>query len=356
MEQRSLVGDVKHRAGRYGGFSFGGQEPDGVVVHNPLPAHTRFPNGADAALLLTFDVEGTYGNGAGDMRREIDNYYRMCERLAARGVVATFNVVGMMADEWGPGFVEAMWDAGCEVAPHGYVHDMNKRYGGDDVYAGHYGPHENLQQVRDAIMAIESIRPGAVRGFRLPYGHFNEYTYDAFAACNLLWTSNLGIDDFIRPGQGFGAAPFQMQLGDKRYPLVEIPLDSQTYDWSIWIADDIANAPFVDAVRRYCASRNIPFERTPRGGVEIWRRRMQDTIERGEVFPLLCHPINLAVADPRWDDPLEEFLFPVIDHLARLQEEGLAWVCTCADIADVYLKTMRRQAIPAPARDERLAQ
>src|SRR5690606_29498273 len=108
--------------------------------------------------------------------------------------------------------------------------------------------------------------------------------------------------------------------------------------------------------RRYCASRNIPFERTPRGGVEIWRRRMQDTIERGEVFPLLCHPINLAVADPRWDDPLEEFLFPVIDHLARLQEEGLAWVCTCADIADVYLKTMRRQAIPAPARDERLAQ
>lgn len=347
MDQRALVDNAKHRAGVYGGFSFGGQQPDGVSAHRPLPPRTRFPHNAEAAVLLTFDVEGNYGNGAGDIRREIENYYRICDYLAARQVTATFNVVGMMADEWGPAFVEAMWDAGCEVAPHGYVHDMNKRYGGDDVYAGHYGAHENLQQVRDGIMAIEAIRPGSVRGFRLPYGHFNEFTYDAFAACNLLWTSNVGIDDFIVPGQGYGAAPFQFQLGKKRYPLIEIPLDSQTYDWSIWIADDIANAPFVDAVRRYCLMRGIPFERTPGGGVGIWRQRIADTIANGEVFPLLCHPINLAVTDPRWGDPVEEFLFPVIDHLAAIQREGRAWVCTCAEIAEYYLKVMRSGA-PAP--------
>ncbi len=350
MDQRALVGETKHRHGRYGGFSFGGQQPDGVGVHKPLPPHSRFPNGATAALLLTFDVEGGYGNGAGDIRREIANYYRICERLGERGVAATFNVVGMMADEWGPEFIEAMWDVGCEVAPHGYVHDMNKRYGGDDVYAGHYGPHENLQQVRDAIMALESIRAGSVRGFRLPYGHFNEYTYDAFSACNLLWTSNLGIDDFLIPGQGYGAAPFQIKLGEKLYPLVEIPLDSQTYDWSIWMADEANNAPFVESVRRYCAMRGIAFDRSPAGGVEIWRQRMRDTIDAGAVFSLLCHPINLAVEDTRWEDPLVDFLFPVIDHLSALQEERKAWVCTCAQMATYYLETTRGTscAVPPP--------
>ena len=67
--QRLLVEEVKHRKGRYGGFCFGGQKPDGVTPRRPLPAGTAFPNGAKAALLMTYDVEGDYGNGAGDMQR-----------------------------------------------------------------------------------------------------------------------------------------------------------------------------------------------------------------------------------------------------------------------------------------------
>ena len=336
QEQRSLVEEIKHKQGRYGGFCFGGQQPDGVVVRNPLPTTTVFPNGARAALLLTFDVEGTYGNGTGDMRREIDNYGRLCERLAARGIPATFNIVGQMAEEQGPGFVERMWDAGSEVAAHGYVHDMNKRYGGADAYAGHYGPEENLEQVRDGVAAINAIRPGLVRGVRIPYGHFNEFTYDAIEALGLTWSSNVGIEDFLIPGNGFGPAPFQMQLGDKPYPIVEIPLDSQTYDWSIWMADEMANRSFVESVRRYCALRNVPFKRTPAGAADIWRARMRDTVESGSVFTLLCHPINLAAPSDRWGDPVEKFLFPVIDGLARLHQENQAWACTCGQLADFY--------------------
>ncbi|MBI5092190.1 MAG: polysaccharide deacetylase family protein [Candidatus Hydrogenedentes bacterium] len=334
--QRSLVEGMKHRKGRYGGFCFGGQKPDGVTALNPLPRGTRFPNGAAAALLLTFDVEGTYGNGTGDTRREIANYERICERLGRNGVPATFNVVGKMAEEHGPQFLNWMWDAGCEVAPHGYVHDLNKRYGGDDVYAGHYGPNENLALVRDGVNAINAIRPGAAKGFRLPYGHFNEYSYDAFADLGLKWASNVSIDDFLVPGNGYGAAPFQMQLGGKRYPIVEVPLDSQTYDWSIWMADDVTNPSFVDSVRRYCALRNVSFERTPRGAVRIWRQRMLDAIESEAMFTLLCHPINLAVMSERWGDPVDEFLLPVIDLLGEFHREGRAWVGTCAQMAEFY--------------------
>lgn len=339
-DERSLVEDTKHAAGSYGGFSFGGQEPEGVTVHNPLPEGMLFPKGPAAAILLTFDVEGNYGNGAGDETREIENYERICSRLRGRGITATFNVVAQMAEERGSGFIQWMVDAGCEVASHGYVHDMHKRYGGEKVYAGHFGPKENGEQVRDGVAVLNrilrSLRSAEVRGMRFPYGHFNEYTYEAVENAGLSWTSNVGIDDYILPGQGYGNAPFTMKLGEVEFDVVEIPLDSQTYDWSIWVADEKENGPFVQAVRRYCTARQIPFLRTPTGAVRVWQQRVLDTIGSGGIFTLLCHPINLTILSQRWGDPVEEFLFPVIDMLAGLQDEGKIWVCTCAQLSDFY--------------------
>jgi peptidoglycan/xylan/chitin deacetylase (PgdA/CDA1 family) len=338
--ERSLVEDTKHAAGRWGGFSFGGQEPEGVTVHNPLPQGISFPNGRVAAILLTFDVEGNYGNGAGDETREIENYKRICSRLRRSGIQATFNVVAQMAEEQGSGFIQWMVEAGCEVASHGYVHEMYKQYGGNMVYAGHFGPEENGEQVRDgaAVLSriLKSLGSTEVRGMRFPYGHFNEYTYEAVEKAGLSWTSNVGIDDYILPGQGYGNAPFTMKLGEREFDVVEIPLDSQTYDWSIWVADEKENGPFVQAVRRYCAVRQIPFLRTPAGAVRVWQQRVLDTIGSGGTFTLLCHPINLTILSEAWGDPVEEFLFPVIDMLAGLQDEGKIWVCTCAQLADFY--------------------
>ncbi len=80
-EERSLIENDKHVSGKYGGFSFGGHQPDGVKVYNPLKKGIAFPNGAKAALLLTFDVEGNYGNGIGNVDLEIANYDRICRRL-----------------------------------------------------------------------------------------------------------------------------------------------------------------------------------------------------------------------------------------------------------------------------------
>ena len=173
------------------------------------------------------------------------------------------------------------------------------------MYAGHYGPEVNLKQVQDGVAAIDAIRPGSVRGFRLPYGHFNEYSYGALAQLGLTWSSNVSGDDFVVPGNGYGFAPFQMRLGEKNYPIVEIPLDSQTYDWSIWMADDAANGPFVESVRRYCALRDIAFERTPRGGVAIWRQRSarRDRVGRrihAAVSPHQSSCFGPAFGEMRW--------------------------------------------------------
>jgi len=337
-EERSLVENTKHAAGKYGGFSFGGARPDGVKVYKPLERGITFPNGASAALLLTFDVEGNYGNGTGDENLEISNYDRICSRLGANGIPATFNVVGQMVEAYGAGFVKRMLDTGSEIAPHGYVHDLNKFYGGDKVYAGHYGPVENGMQISRGIEAIENHFPDEVRGYRLPYGHFNEYTYDAIENAGLAWASNVGIDDFIHPSQGFGTQPFQFGLGDKVYDIVEIPLDSQTFDWAIWMADESANRQFTEAVKAYCVSRGIPFVRTPEGAVRIWRQRAAEAVENNSVFTFLCHPINLATRHFASGDPLDEFLLPVIDLLGELHRTKKAWVCTCGEMAGFYRK------------------
>jgi len=335
-KERSLVEDTKHAHGKYGGFSFGGQQPDGVQVHRPLEKGITFPNGAKAALLLTFDVEGNYGNGMGDVNLEIANYNRICNRLESNGIAATFNIVGKMIDDHDADFVRQMLETGSEVAPHGYIHDLNKQYGGDKVYAGHYGPDENKKQIDDGIRAIEKHFKNVVNGYRLPYGHFNEYSYNSIEDAGLKWTSHLGIDDFVYPENGYGTQPFQFGLGDKLYDLVEIPLDSQTYDWAIWMADEKANKSFVDAVRTFCQTRDIPYVRTPEGGIAIWRQRMLEAIENQSVFTLLCHPTNLAVESPKWGNPLEEFLFPSIDLLGELNRTKKAWVCTCNQMADFY--------------------
>jgi peptidoglycan/xylan/chitin deacetylase (PgdA/CDA1 family) len=328
-KERSLIEDTKHASGKYGGFSFGGSQPDGVRVHHPLRKGIEFPNGARSALLLTFDVEGNYGNGTGNEDLEISNYNRICARLEASGIPATFNIVGKMIEDQGPAFAQRMMDGGSEIAPHGYVHDLNKRHGGDKVYAGHYGPLENSLQINDGIRSIKKRFSTAVRGYRLPYGHFNEYSYDAIEAAGLQWTSHVGMD-------GYGSQPFQIGLGNKIYKLVEIPLDNQTFDWPIWIADEKNNKSFVDAARAFCQQRDMPFLRTPAGALSIWRRRMSEAIEDQSVFTLLCHPINLTLENDDQGNPLDEFLLPVIDLLGELSHTKKAWVCTCAQMAAFY--------------------
>lgn len=329
--------------GKYGGFSFGGQQPSGVNPYRQMAVCTTFPNGAKSAILLTFDVEGCYSNGVGDEAKEVANYKRICEKIQRCGITATFCVVGQMAEDYGPEFVNRMLDSGCEVASHGYWHDLDRAFDEDKIYAGQYGPEVNAEQVKRGVEAIEKIKSGTVNGFRLPYGYFNEFSYQAIEEVGLKWTSHVGIDDFVVPGQGYGPMPFRMQLGAKIYDMVEIPMDSQTYDWSVLVADEKANTTFVDAARAYCESRGIEFNRTPAGAVRIWKQRISDAIEQQSIFTFLCHPINLVTESEKWDDAVEEFLFPVIEYLGQLYQQDKIWVCTCNELADFYKTEMKSE-------------
>jgi hypothetical protein len=50
----------------------------------------------------------------------------------------------------------------------------------------------------------------------------------------------------------------------------------------------------------------------------------------------LCHPIYLTIKSGRWGDPLEEFLFPVIELLGDLSRRKRIWLATCPQIAELY--------------------
>jgi len=340
-DERPLIEEVSHREGRCGGFCFGGARPERVEATAPLPEGITFPNGARAAFLLTFDVEGTYGNGTGNLGLEIANYERICARLRANHIPATFFVVGQMAEEHGKRFLPWMEASGSEVGCHGYVHDLNRRYGGDRVYAGHYGERENREQVEDGLRALNRLLHAPVRGFRLPYGHFNEYSYAAIAAAGITYASHMNIESSYAGRFGFGPRPFRPVFDGQPSTLVEIPLDSETYDWAIWIADAQANRAFVEAARNGAAALGLELERTPRGAAALWMQRLDSVVSRASIFTFLCHPTNLALTRPGWGDPVETFLFPVIDRLGALAREGAAWVCTGAQMADFYTEAMR---------------
>ena len=331
--ERNIAADASPRNGQWGGSSFFGKNPLGLKAGRTMTLPVVFPNRARAAVLLTFDCEGTYGNGAGDMAVEIANYFRICEQLEKLRLKATFHVVGLMAQERGPDFVRRIHTAGSEVASHGHWHDLF-RFGKYPCH-GHYGPDENLQSMKQSKDTLQQIIRAEIRGVRIPYGHFNEHTYDAIAAAGYAWTSNVAGENILDPSQGYGPAPFMPVLGGKAYPFVEIPLDADTYDWALWMADE-NNPSFIRRVHLYAEQRKIPLARTPAGAAAVWAQRIRETVEGNSVFTLLCHPINLAVASEKWRDPVAEFLFPVFAELARRQDAGQLWVPTCSEIADYF--------------------
>jgi peptidoglycan/xylan/chitin deacetylase (PgdA/CDA1 family) len=330
--QRDIIALGAPRHGKFGGSSFFGANPIGLTAEAPLSLPTTFPNGAQAAVLMTFDVEGTYGNGQGDMAVEVENYFRICERLADLGLKATFHVVGRMAEEQGPEFVRAMDECGSEVASHGQWHDIAIDAG--YPFHGQYGIEVNRESIHRSCGVLSDIIGSPVNGIRLPYGHLNEHSYEAIEEEGLAWASNVAIEDYQNSELGYGCAPFRPVINGRPYGFVEIPLDSQTYDWSIWIADE-NNAAFIERVKLFADREGIALERTPSGAVTIWQAQIAKAIRNRSCFTLLCHPINLAVMSEHWGDPVEEFLFPIFDILAARQRAGEISVPTCGEMADI---------------------
>ena len=152
------------------------------VLTHPLPATTTFgpvrnrvlpglaARGADDHVALTFD-DGPDPNSTP----------RFLELLAARGVQATFFLLGAMAER-SPGLVQEMHAAGHEIAVHGWHHRSL-------LFRGPRATYQELARARDFLAGLTGEEP---RLFRPPYGVMTTAAHLSARRLDLrptIWTS-----------------------------------------------------------------------------------------------------------------------------------------------------------------------
>jgi peptidoglycan/xylan/chitin deacetylase (PgdA/CDA1 family) len=194
-----------------------------------------WPGGADAAVALTFDVDGEApwlgeSEAAGSARRltllsqgrfgpgrGLDRVLRL---LAGHGITATFYVPGHTADHH-PAAVEAILAAGHEVGHHGYLH-----LGSEELDAG--GQRAELEQ---GLAALErhGVRPA---GYRSPGWELTPETLAMLTGLGFRYDASLMADD--RPYWLDGSADRDGQPGvstARTEPLLELPGHWSLCDW-----------------------------------------------------------------------------------------------------------------------------
>ncbi len=151
--------------------------------------------GADLQVILSFDVEEHHRIEAAS-KLSVDEGLRrhysdrvgpttrwLLDRLADRGIAATFLVLGQIARD-DPGLVRSIHDAGHEVASHGWDHRR--------VTA--MTPEEFREDVRLSKDALEQAAGAAVVGYRAPTFSIvrrTAWALDVLAESGMLYDSSI---------------------------------------------------------------------------------------------------------------------------------------------------------------------
>lgn len=167
---------------------------DTTVTPDPNP----WPGGARSAAAITFDFDaeevwiaenpanasrpGVLSQGAYAAKVGVPLILQILER---RQIHATFFVPGRVAERY-PKVVQAIVDAGHELAHHGYTHTSPTEL----------SPDAEENELTRGLEVLNSFGP-PVAGYRSPAWEFSEHTLPLLAKHGLRYSSNL-MDD-IRP-------------------------------------------------------------------------------------------------------------------------------------------------------------
>lgn len=225
---------------------------------------TRWPNGAHAAVAISFDsdhetsalrdgqtspgqlAQGTYGSRSG--------IRRIMKLLDQQGIPTTFYVPAV-SGLLHPAEVREYAAAGHEVALHGWIHERN-------LLLPYDAERELGFRAADTLEAISGVRP---IGIRTPSWDFSNNTLEVVRELGLTYDSSMMADD----------DPYEIEVHGEPTGIVEIPVD--------WIRDD---APYF-IMDRYASLR--PYT-PPRDVLEIWRDEFTGAYAEGGIFQLTLHP------------------------------------------------------------------
>lgn len=237
---------------------------------------------------------------------------RILRLLAARDISATFFVPGHTIETY-PDVCRAIVDAGCEVALHGYAHELNAGLERDD----------ERSILQRSMSLIESLTGDLPAGYRAPSGDVTEQTLELLIENDIVYDSSLMGHDY---------QPYQVRLGDE-YPndgpvqwgseteLIELP-------WS-WTLDDYVYLEFVTFRRMLMPGLKSPTEMFDNFAGDIeWMAR---DVEAG-VCTVVFHPQVIGrghrlLALERWLDRIAEFgvAFNRLDQIAVAHGEGVSF-------------------------------
>jgi len=255
-----------------------------------------WPAGYRAALCLTFDVDGSYGEG--NYRKPDETYWlsqtaydstglrRLLGILSDTGVAATFCWVGRVAEDE-PDLVKRAVADGHEIALHSWDH----RY---------YNQMSDSEQHFDMERTLETLE--RVAGER-PVGHktagwrFNEATHAIAQELGLTWVMDV-------PGSDL---PYFLRPRDDLDPIVQL---SPSWTW-----DDY----------NFFVDRTLTSDQA----FTCWRDDLDVLRDEGGLMSLTCHPF--VSGRPGFSRAVER----LIDYAIDL---GDVWIARADHIARWWLE------------------
>lgn len=260
------------------------RETEAFVADAHGSSADRWPAGYRAALAVTIDVDGRYGEA--NSRSPDDMYWvsqtaydprgteRLLQLLADRDAKASFCWVGRAAEDQ-PEHVRAAVDAGHEIALHTWDHRAYNRMTGDEQRA-------DMQRTMEVLTRISGTAPV---GHKTASWKYDEATHLIAQEMGLLWVMD-------EPG---GDLPYLSRPNLNLPPFVQLPPSRWFDDYSL----------FVDHMT------------PPLSAFELWREDLDVLREEGGLMCLTLHPFVSGRPGP---------------------SRTLAWLIDCAiDRGDVWI-------------------
>lgn len=256
----------------------------------------RWPAGHRAALCVSIDVDGIYGEAN---YRDADDVYwisqalydpsgteRLLDVLADRGVPGTFCWVGRAAEEE-PVLVRRAVDEGHELALHSWDH---RHY----VRMTEAEQREDMARSRDTLERIGGVTPV---GHKTPGWRYDEATFRIAREMGLLWVMDEPRGDL---------PTFIGEPGPDRDPLVNLP-PSRWFDDYTYHVDHVL---------------------TPQAAYEAWREDLDVLRDEGKAMCLTLHPFVSGRPGP------SRSLARLLDYAIDL---GDVWICRADHMARWWL-------------------
>lgn len=246
------------------------QQPDDLRSPASAPEPVAWPDGQQAAVCLTFDLDAE----AAVLTADINSVHRMSPMshqsygplvgvprilsiLANHGVTATFFTPGYTAHRY-PEIVRSIAEAGHEIAHHSYFHEST-------IGMSEQTEAEMIDLGLQALWDVAGVRP---TGYRAPMWEMNWHTPKLLVDRGFEYDSSLMDSDHpyvlaVAGSEGAGS-------------LVEVPVWWGLDDWEQYaFLPDLIGTGVIES---------------PAKALEMWTLELEAMHRLGAAFNLCCHP------------------------------------------------------------------